>query len=69
MKYIHNKPPEPEWEPWFAWHSVSVGKDGKYGGRYPSNGDIVVHWEWVERKFISWQYTTEYAYRLPQNSL
>jgi predicted amidohydrolase len=66
MRNICNNPSKPEWEPWFAWHSVSVGKDGTYGTSIPQDGEIVVWWEWVERKYLEYRESVAYAYRLPQ---
>lgn len=57
MKYIHKEVKRPEWERWFAWKRVPIG-------RFPiMDGMTIMHLEWVERKWLEYRNTNRYEYR------
>jgi len=58
MIWSYTEKPRVEWKKWFAWKPVPIG-------RYPlQDGQIMVWLEWVERKWLSFEYTDSYEHRL-----
>ena len=59
MIWTHKEKPQPEWEWWFAWKPVPIG-------RYPiQDGQTIVWLQWVLRKFIDYRGSAAYEYKLP----
>ena len=57
MKWIYHEKIKSEWQKWFAWKPVPIGK-------YPlDNRQTIVWLQFVERKWIDCRGSNSYEYR------
>lgn len=64
--WTYKESPKIEWKRWFVWYSVPVGKNGEERQFPIQDGDLMVRWKIVERKWMEYRESNSYAYRLPK---